>query len=172
MLPVPTIDELADFTGRPVPSFSAYAATALAQATLMFSVATDLQQWPDDPDLAMVALYAVLELANKLVLEQPYQAIKASPFQSESIGSYNYSRSVSLARATAIGAAASEDIGAGLFWWVTAMDLFRQADVLLTASGSISVYEDGLVEGPDGQLRIENPVHLLQLDRPPYIRIS
>jgi hypothetical protein len=171
MLPVPTVANLADFSGRPVPTFTAYAATALAQATLMFSVATGMDDYPDDPDLKLVALYAILEMADKLVLEQPYVLMKAAPFQSESIGSYNYSKSASLARATAIGAATAEDIGAGLFWWATAMDLFRQADVLLTASGSIAAYEDGLVEGPNG-LHIENPVQRYELDRPAYIRIS
>jgi hypothetical protein len=171
MLPVPTVQNLADFSGRAVPTYTAYAGTALAEATLMFSVATGLEDWPDDPDLKMVALYAVLEMADKIVLEQPYKTIVASPFQSETLGSYSYSRSGALARATAVGAAVAENIGAGLFWWLTAMDLFRQKDVLLTASGSIKVHEDGLVGGPQGP-HIENPVEQGHLDRPPYIRIS
>lgn len=171
MLPVPTVQNLADFSGRPVESYSGYATTALTQATLMFSVATELEVWPEDPDLALVALYAVLEMADKLTLEQPFQNVKASPFQSETLGSYSYSRSVNLARATAVGAATESDIGAGLFWWATAMDLFRQKDVLLTASGSISVHTEGLVRTHDG-MRVEDPIELEHLDRPPYIRIS
>jgi hypothetical protein len=171
MLPVPTTQELADFSGRPVQTYGTYAGQALTQATLMFSVATELEVWPDDPDLAQVAMNAILEMADKLVLEQPFQLAKASPFQSETIASYSYSRSASLARATAVGAAAAENIGAGLFWWEAAMDLFRQKDVLLTSSGSISSQEDGLVEGPNG-LRIENPIEQGHFDRPPYIRIS
>lgn len=171
MLVPPTVADLADFTGRPVQTFSGFATTALAQATLMFSITTELEEWPDDPDLNLVAMYAVMEMADKLILEQPYTALKAAPFQSESIGSYNYSRTYSLARATAVGAAASEDIGAGLFWWLTAMDLFRQRDVLLTASGSIANHIEGLVDWPNGP-RIEDPAELFHADRPPYIRIS
>lgn len=171
MLPVPTVQNLAEFSGRPVQTYTAYADEALSQSTLMFTVATGLDVWPQDADLNQVALNAVLEMADKLILEQPYQVVKASPFQAETIASYTYSRNASLARATAVGAAAAENIGAGLFWWATAMDLFRQKDVLLTSSGSIKVHEDGIVAGPGG-LRVENPVEQGHLDRPPYIRIS
>jgi hypothetical protein len=166
MLPVPTVQDLADFSGRPASTYGPYAATAIAQSTLMFSVATGLEDWPQDPDLHQVAVYAVLEMADKLTLQQPYAMLKAAPFQTETIGSYSYARSNSLTSKTG-----QDDLGAGLFWWATAMDLFEQKDVALTASGSISSCEDGLVQTLGG-LRIENPVQRGDLDRPPYIRIS
>jgi hypothetical protein len=166
MLPVPTVQNLADFSGRPAATYGGYADTALTQATLMFSVATGLEVWPEDPDLSQVALYAVLEMADKLILEQPYQTLKASPFQTETIASYSYGRSNTISKTTG-----QTDLGAGLFWWATAMDLFEQKDVALTAFGSIASREDGLVQGPGG-LRIENPVERGHLERPPYIRIS
>lgn len=173
LLPVPTVDNLAEFTGRPAATFTPFATEALLQATLMFGVATGLEVWPDDPDLRQIAMFAVMEMANKLVLEQPYAAVKAAPFQSESIGAYSYSKTYSLARATAVGAQASEDIGAGLFWWLTAMDLFQQDPVLLTAHGSVAVEHDGIVRGWDGRLRVEDPVEQWgRVDRPAYIRIS
>jgi hypothetical protein len=166
MLPVPTVQDLADFSGRPAATYTSFATTALAQATLMFSVATGLEDWPEDPDLKQVALYAVLEMADKLILEQPYQLLKAAPFQTETIGSYSYGRSNSTTSKTGQG-----DLGTGLFWWDTALDLFQQDAVILSAHGSIAVDHEGIVNTPIGP-RIENPVEQGLFDRPPYIRIS
>jgi hypothetical protein len=166
MLSVPSVQSLAEFSGRPAGTYTPYAATALTQATLMFTVATGLEDWPEDDDLRQVALYAVLEMADKLTLQQPYTLLKAAPFQTETIGSYSYGRTNTTTSKTG-----QDDLVAGLYWWNIAMDLFEQKDVALTASGSISSYEEGLVQTPDG-MRIENPVQQGHLDRPPYIRIS
>lgn len=168
MLPVPTLADLALFSGRPETSYSPFADQALMQATLMFSVVTELPDWPADPDLKQIAINAILEMADRLILEQPFQGVKASPFQSESIGSYSYSRNFSMAKVTS---AAADKVGIGLFWWDTAVDLLAQKDVLLTASGSIAVHSEGLQPGRDG-LQVESPVDYNGPDRPPYIRIS
>lgn len=172
MLPVPDVTDLAIFSGRPVPSYPGYVSQALANATLLFSVASGLDVWPDDPDLTQVGVNAILEMADKLVLEQPYQSVKASPFQNETIGSYSYSKGYGLARATAVGAQVTENLGSNLYWWHIALDLLGTKKTLLTASGSIKVHEEGLVRTPDGVMRIKNAVEQEGPDRPPYVEIS
>lgn len=168
MLPVPTTDDLALFSGRAATSYTPYADQALTQSALMFSMATGLQDWPADPDLKQVAVNAVLEMADRLVLEQPYQQVKGSPFLSESIGSYSYSR----AQRNGSGVKPSES-GTGLYWWDLALDLLSQQDVAVTASGSIAIHTDGLQNRlGDDRMAVQDPENYYGLDRPPYIRIS
>lgn len=163
MLPVPTVPELAAFSGRPVASYSAFAAEALTQATLMFSVATKLQALPDNTDQAQLARYAILEMADRLLLEQPFQAIKASPFQSETAGSYSYSRTTQFAKTV------SQGLRTGLFWWDTALEELTVLAQTVSAHGSIKIRQDGLHRTPDGEVVVDDDD---ELDYPPYVRIS
>jgi hypothetical protein len=48
----PTVANLAAFTGRPSNAFNDYAIEALAQSTLLFYLATELDQYPDDINLS------------------------------------------------------------------------------------------------------------------------
>lgn len=151
MLPVPSVAELAEFTGRPVATFGAFTASALAQATLMFSVVTKLKAFPEDPDQLQLALYAILEMADRLLLEQPYQSIKAGPFQSETIGSYTYSKSSTITRTVEQG------LKTGLFWWDIAVDELSLPGSSLGAHGSIAVELPGLELQDDGTYRLVGP---------------
>ncbi len=145
MLSAPTTAELATFTGRAESSFGPYASTALAQATLLFALVTKLDTYPDDPNLALLAKYAIMQMADQLVLEQPYQAVKASPMASETIGSYSYTKSQTWQKVTA-GASS------GLTWWELAIDQLAQGDTSMVASGSYSAFErdDHVVQDPAG----------------------
>ena len=90
-----TISDVATFSGRPEGLYNpAYTPVALANAFLLFKLATCLTEWPEDADHARLASNAVLELAEADVLAQPYKAALASPFSSETIGSYSYSRTL------------------------------------------------------------------------------
>lgn len=162
MLPVPTTAELAVFSGRPEGSFSGFAAEALTQATLLFTIVTKLTDFPSEPDAEKLARYAILELADRLLLEQPNASILASPYQSETIGSYSYSKS-----ATAIKARTGQAIG--LFWWDLAVDELRAAGASDVAYGAIRVEYDELVRDEDGAYRLVGPA---DNDDPPYMRIS
>lgn len=167
MLPAPTVDDLSTFTGRPAASFGVFASQALAQATLMFSVLTRLAEYPDDPDLEQLAKNAIMEMSDRLILEQPYQAIKAGPFQSESIGSYSYSRRSE----TAVKAQAG--LKTGLFWWDTALDELTLPGQSVLAHGSIDTIPDGLVRRPsDGNWTVMNAADEDGWSGPPYVRIS
>lgn len=96
MYPVPTIENLAYFSGRPETSYTGFAVAALAQATLMFTFRTEIT----DPsqftgynnitpaDATQLATTGICAMADYLYLRQPYQQAIASPMQSETVGSY------------------------------------------------------------------------------------
>lgn len=166
MLPVPTVDELAAFTGRPVNTFPAFASMALTEATLMFQTLTKLPAYPDDPDLAQLARFAIVEMADRIIGEQPYSTIKSSPFQTETIGSYSYSKVTPTTKTVQQGSRS------GLFWWDIAVDELTVLSQTLTAHGSVEVFPDGLCKKPDGTWFVQNEAEREGPDRPPYIRIS
>lgn len=85
---------LADFTGRPLVSFPTFVtASALPQALLLFKIGTCLASLDDlTDDEKKMAEFAILSMADGIHLAQPYQTALASPFNSESIGSYSYSK--------------------------------------------------------------------------------
>jgi len=95
--PVPTVEELAEFAGRPVISYTPYVNSALLQATVMFTTLTERtaadygSMSADDQQLANMG---VMALADYLYLRWPYQKALANPLQSETIGSYSYSKPV------------------------------------------------------------------------------
>ncbi len=135
MLPVPTVSFLAQFTGRDIATFTAYADEALLQATLLFSIVTQRTEFPDDEDLESLGVRAILEMADRIYLEQPYAGDRATPFASETIGSYSYAKYASAA------ARARDGIPTGLLWWDIAVDELSLAERSIVASGSVSNFE-------------------------------
>lgn len=97
--PTFTLADLADYSGRPEASYTSYTTQALAQASLLFKFASCLTDWPSDADEAELAKYAILSLADIIFLSQPFAATLATPFISETIGSYSYSKAVNAIRA-------------------------------------------------------------------------
>ncbi len=104
MITVPSVADLADWSGRPPGSYTTYANSALLQATILFSIVTELtpadfttmQQNQDagnehDADY-LLATQAILAMGDWIYLRQPYQQIIAAPLQTERIGSYSYSK--------------------------------------------------------------------------------
>lgn len=146
MLVPPTVADLAVFSGRESNTFGQFATEALAQATLLFYLATDLGVYPDDVSLAQLAKYGILDMADKIYLSQPYQEAAASPFQSETIGSYSYSRAV---------AAVKKGDNTGVMWFDMAVNKLKANGSGIGASGSIRGMEwDGLEVAPDGKMQI------------------
>lgn len=167
MLPVPDTSELSTFSGRPVAMYGTFAAQALEQATLMFTIVTKLSVYPDDPDMAKLARYAILELADRLFLEQPYAEYIAKPFQTETIMSYSYSRTTPTASKVSAG------VKTGLFWWDLAVDELTAAGSSLVAHGSISVFPEGMRRRfEDDSWYVIDPAREDGPDQPPYARIS
>jgi hypothetical protein len=95
MWPVPSVEQLAQFSGRPVASYSSYASSALLQTVILFTTITenDVSDYGSmDPNDQVLATQGILAYADWTYLRQPYQAAIASPMMSETIGSYSYSK--------------------------------------------------------------------------------
>ncbi len=158
MLPAPTIADLATFTGRPVGTFSAYAAQALSQAALLLSLLTHRTEAPEDPDLLALMNNAIMEMADRILLEQPYAAAKASPFSSETIGSYSYAKG-----STAY--IAKSGLPTGLLFWDLAIDLLSTKDSSLVGSGGVAVFERTEVYSDgEGERFVPGPGELAQAE--------
>lgn len=138
MLDAPTVSDLADFTGSEQSSYSAFVSQALVQATLLFGFATGLEQYPDTTAERSLAYNGILEMADKLYLSQPYAAALASPFQSESIGSYSYSKA---------SGAVSKGQATGVVWFDLAVQKLSVRPVV--EAGSTPLFESPPI-WPDG----------------------
>jgi hypothetical protein len=133
--PTFTPADLAGFSGRPEASYpSPYTDEALKQATLLFKIGTCLATFPDDPMQADLAKYAILSMADYIVLNQPNAQVLAGPFQSESLGSYSYSK---MAKTAASGGET------GVAWFDLAVDQIGQCDQNdeIMSGGGIEVFE-------------------------------
>lgn len=154
-LPVPTVAQLAAFTGREVGSYTAHAQAALAQATLLLELATGRTEMPTEANLAQLAVNAILEMAEQLVTQHTYAEVNASPFQSETIGSYSYSKGSNFN--------ARDESGekTGLMWWDLALQLLTltggDSGLGRTAGGSILVFEGEVSSDSDGNRAILSP---------------
>lgn len=90
-----SVVDLSDASGRDVTEYTnvAFASKSIARAILLFKVGTCLGDvFPDDPVMAELATEGILALAEAMYLAQPFQKTLANPFQSETIGSYSYSK--------------------------------------------------------------------------------
>lgn len=142
----PVVAELATFTGRESNTFSAFAPEALTQATLLFYFASGLENYPEDPQLAALAKYGILDMADKIYLSQPYKEATNSPFQSETIGSYSYSK---LTQSVKKGDAT------GVVWFDLAVNKLKAGGSGIGASGSIEGMEwDGIEYQSSGKAKI------------------
>lgn len=152
MLSVPTVAQLAEFSGRPAESYPAYATAALKQASLLMRLRTCLVSMPADQDSADLLTYGILEMADDLVLKQPHQEIKAKPFSSETIMSYSYSKAAQKA---------VEGKKTGLMWFDLAVQTLSVCDSTAGGevdSGSISVFEkSGITVDGSGRPQLLGP---------------
>ena len=135
---------IADFTGRPLVSFPEAFVTdsAIPQALLLFKIGTCLAA-PDDltEDQQQMVDFAILAMADAIHLAQPYQTALASPFNSESIGSYSYSKTAKAIR---------QGNETGVDWFDIAIDQLSVCDELGGSfmQGGIEIFEnDGLFAG-------------------------
>jgi hypothetical protein len=139
-----TTQMLANYTGRPLASFPEPYTTnsALPQATLLFKIGTCIA----DPsglstdELQMVD-WAILSMADAIQLASRYKAVQANPFNSESIGSYSYSKAVK---------AVQRREETGIEWFDIAVDQLSQCDASdgLAMTGGIQVFEHQGVFAP------------------------
>lgn len=165
MLPVPTVAYLASFTGRDVSSYSPYADQALIQSTLMFGILTKLDALPEDPDQQQLALNAIMQMADRIYLEQPYAEDLAAPFNSESVGSYSYEKSMSFSLMSRLKTAGA-GTDTGLFWWDLAIEELQQVDRSLVGSGSVHALERHDIHWEHGERVLLGPADIHRIEAP------
>jgi hypothetical protein len=93
--PVPTLEQVAEFSGRAAVSYTAYINSAALQAAVLFTTLTERgasEYGALSPDDQLLADLGVQAMADYIYLRFPYQQLLASPLQSEEIGSYSYSK--------------------------------------------------------------------------------
>ncbi len=164
------VNELSTFSGRPVASYPpSYPDQAIRQSVLIFKIATGLTDdlfpqpgtWQYD-----LAVMAILSEADDIILEQPFQAVRASPFNSESIGSYSYSKVGGKSLARAVSTIAS-DGKTGNIWFDLAVEqlgiVINAVD--MPAYGGIEIFEHN-----EMMVRGNNP-HNMRLLGPSDIRL-
>jgi hypothetical protein len=131
-----TKTDLSQFSGRPETSFKPYVDEALRQAVLLFRIATHRTDFPVEQDGADLARNAILDMADWIYLQQAHRKVAASPFTSESIGSYSYSKQVQAVRR-------GDDTG--VMWFDLAVrELAIESEDDRVVSGSIGVFERDL----------------------------
>lgn len=154
-LDVPDVSDLADFTGRAEATFvtEGQTDTALRQATLLFRIATCLTDWPDESDddgfTLMLARFGVLSMADAIYLSLKYVTTLAKPFQSETIGSYSYSKAAN---------AVANRLPTGVTWFDLASDqlvVCEGAQAIMNSS--VQVFEREGVTSHNGRLRKLGP---------------
>lgn len=107
--PVYTKDDVAQATGNDIDEYErSFIDEAITQATLLFKRGTCLAQFPDNPDDAATARYAILYMADAIYFIQPWQKVLRNPFSSETIGSYSYSK---------LSTAVSAGLPTGVSWF-------------------------------------------------------
>jgi hypothetical protein len=142
--PVPTVEELSLFSGRPVVSYTSYVNSALLQAAVMFTIiaerpASDYGTLA--PDDQLLANLGVMAMADYIYLRWPYQQVLASPLQNETIGSYSYSKPIQeMARNAQALEVTSDKTGVQMFDLAIQM-LAKRTRANGVFSGSITGFE-------------------------------
>jgi hypothetical protein len=151
MYPVPTIPQLAVYSGRAEGSYAQYAMQALLESTIMFSALTEIT----DPsglssDDQLLALNGVLSMADYIYLRKPYAQVLANPMQSETIGSYSYSKVMAeVARNAAALEVTGEATGVIMFDLAVRL-LSRRTRAGGVFSEAISMFDGLQGDGKDG----------------------
>lgn len=146
--------DIARFSGRPRDSYASREGlvTALAQATLLFKIATCRSEFPDDPREAELATAAISAYADFIYLRLPFAKALASPFSSESLGSYSYSKSA---------ASAARGDKTDIMWFDLAVSRLGQCDLAynIPTHGGIEMFEYDipLLSNEEGMYRALSP---------------
>jgi hypothetical protein len=92
-LTVPDLLEFTDFSNEPVaPDAVAHVEDILQQATDVIWIFTGIDNDPVDERLARIVKYAIFDLTLWLLTQDAHREEINSPFSSERIGSYSYSK--------------------------------------------------------------------------------
>lgn len=169
-LTAPTVEEIAEFSGRAETSYTSFINSAITQAVLMFRYSTCLTDMPEDSYDYQLALNGIMAMADSIYLSQPYDAINASPIVSQTIGSTSFTRATYGKFMERIKA--GQDTG--VFWFDLAVQNLGVCETDAVTSHSWSLFEreldrvvdtegTGYVLGPKD---VDPPSGLFQVSQP------
>lgn len=93
-LTLPVTDDLYAFWGDEADAVDLTSATlAIQQAAALLSIAAGITDDPTDTNLALLVKWAMVDMAIYLLIAKDNRDAEYSPFQSEHVGSYSYSKS-------------------------------------------------------------------------------
>jgi len=141
----PSLEQLAVFSGREEESYTDFADQALIQATVLFQIASCLDTLPSNTASVEydVCVNGILDMADRLYLGRQYATAKASPFSSETIGSYSYSK---------MSSQVSQGLPTGVGWFDLAIQNYGVCDSGVTVSHSATtLFEDYGISEVDGR---------------------
>lgn len=133
--PTYTLADLSEVTGRSAISYTnlSFVGQAIKQSTLLFLIGTNRSDAPTfGAELELMKL-GILHMADAIYLSQPFAEELATPFQSENIGSYSY---------TKMAGAVMHGLPTGVSWFdlaVQRLALGRPTDFI---TGGIEVFEN------------------------------
>lgn len=192
MYPSPQVSDLSAFSGRDQATYTGYANAALLQATIRFTFLTEITS-PTQltgynnltaEDQQVLALNGICSLADSIYLSFPYQGVIASPLNSETVGTWSYTKEATNGAggsAYRLQAAAQE-----LSMANTGIPMFDMAVQLLSLRtiasgifhGGTTVFDHGgearrasmgaimIHEGPDGRRSVMGPEDMHLFDIP------
>lgn len=132
-----TVQMLSNYTGRPAASFREPYTTssAIPQALLLFKLGTCLAS-PDalTTDQKQLVDFAIMSMADAIQLASLYATVQANPFNSETIGSYSYSK---------VAKAVQQGQPTGITWFDLAIEQLSVCETTdgLSMTGGIEVFE-------------------------------
>lgn len=133
--PTYTIADLFDTTGRSAASYvnPGFLPQAIKQATMLFILGTNRSEPPvHGLELELMKL-GILYMADAIALSQPNAEALATPFSSESIGSYSYNK---------VQGAVMNGLPTGISWFDQAVRQLAVGQELDIVTGGFEVFED------------------------------
>jgi hypothetical protein len=167
VLTVPSVADLATFTGADPASYTSYANAALAQSTLLFMIRSEIYEQSEVDAMPaynqQLEKNGILSMADSIYLQQPYRSVKATPFQTETIGSYTYSKPIEYGRGSAASLALKGE-QTGIMWFDLAIQMLAKRDVAGGVyAGQLQCFElsdssvQVMVNAQTGQLWLQGP---------------
>lgn len=155
-LTVPTLQDFADFLTVDVSSLGPADTQALKQAGFLLQVLGGCSDSPTEDPCKSLFDNAIMDMANWMRASLPFVSAVASPFQSETIGSYSYSKAF---RNVLLSGMSGNRVDTGVMWFDLAVrNCACGEESSAVAYGSTHVFEDdGVYISDAGQRWILGP---------------
>jgi hypothetical protein len=137
---VPTLEEYAAYLSVDPATLGAKDTQALTQSAFLLGFLTGCGEKPSADPCKTLFENGIFNMAQYMAATQQYVAVVASPFQSETIGSYSYSKG--FRNALLQGLAGGPRSQTGVFWFDLAVsECGCGEEISLVSSDAITVFE-------------------------------